>query len=107
MATPIIITNLAVENISSLPSKCFESETLSFELHATGFGFVQNEAFKRIEVARPRRLSQHLYRVAVARVPTEPNAIGTEVDILRMILTCQRRGDETHNMHPRPAAVAR
>jgi hypothetical protein len=39
------------------PFKCFESEALSFELHATGFGFVQNEAFKRIEVARPRRLS--------------------------------------------------
>ena len=75
MATPIIITNLAVD-ISSLPSKCFESETLSFELHATGFGFVQNEAFKRIKVVRPRRLSQHLHRVRVARFPTEPNAIG-------------------------------
>src|SRR6516225_11466877 len=102
MATPIIITNLAVD-ISSLPSKCFESETLSFEFHTTCFGFVQNEAFKRIEVARPRRLSQHLYRVGVARVPTEPNASGTEVDILRMILARQRRGDETHNVHPRPA----
>ena len=52
------------------------------ELHATGFGFVQNEAFKWIDVARPRRLGQHLRRVCVARFPTEPNSAGTEVDIL-------------------------
>jgi len=76
-------------DISSLPSKCFESETLSFELHATGFGFVQNEAFKRIKVARRRRLSQHLYRVGVARFPTEPNAIGTEVEWVPIRRRCR------------------
>src|SRR5262249_59422749 len=75
------------------------------ELHATGFGFVQNEAFKWIDVARPRRLSQHLRRVCVARFPTEPNSAGTEVDILRMILAGQWRGGETHNKQPSPAAI--
>jgi len=55
---------------------------LLIELHATGFGFVQNEAFKWIDVARPRRSGQHLRHVRVARVPTEPNSAGTEVDIL-------------------------
>src|SRR5262249_53446175 len=51
-------------------------------LHATGFGFVQNEAFKWIDVARPRRLGEYFRRIRVARFPTEPNSAGTEVDIL-------------------------
>ena len=55
----------------------------------TGFGFVQNEAFKRIKVVRPRRLSQHLHRVRVARFPTEPNAIGTEVEWVPIRRRCR------------------
>jgi hypothetical protein len=44
MAIPAKLANLPVD-ISPLPSKCSDCEFLAFELHATGFGFVQNEAF--------------------------------------------------------------
>src|SRR5580704_6458449 len=80
-------------------------DALPLGYHAPRFGFMQDEAFERIERMGPRRLLQHAHRVGVSGLPTEADAARAEIDVFRMILSRQRRRQQPHHMHAGDAAI--
>ena len=57
--------------------------------------------------ARPRRALDHPPRVRVARLPARADAGRREVDVLRMILAVELRGNQPRDVHRRAAAPRR
>src|SRR5271166_4165186 len=68
-------------------------------------GFVQNEAFQRVGLLHPRRAGKNLLRVLVTGPRACPNARRTEVDVLGMVFSIESWRQQTHDVHPRQAAI--
>src|SRR3954447_21248222 len=79
----------------------------AFADHLPGGGVMQDEALDRIEGMCPGSLRQYADGVGIARGPARADAFGTEVDVLAMVLSRQRRGQQPHHMHAGGAAISR
>ena len=69
------------------------------------YQFVQNYAFHRIEFILPGSSFQNSRRVGITRVPSHPDALRAEIDVLGVTLVFESRSQQRHDMHAGNAAV--
>ena len=65
---------------------------------ASNCRFMDLNAGKRIDLAVPRLLFDHLLDILIAGLPTLPDAGDAKVDVLGMILVVEAGGEQTHEM---------
>src|SRR5207237_3776249 len=58
--------------------------------HFAAACLVQDETLERVERAAPRGLLERFHRMAITGFAALPNALGTKVDVLRVILKFER-----------------
>ncbi len=72
-----------------------------------GHRVVDHHAVRRIDPRRPRRALHHPLRVGVSRLPAGADAGRREIDVLRMILALELRGNQPRDAPPRNPLTSR
>jgi hypothetical protein len=65
------------------------------------------EALDGIDLSFPRGVHEHSARIAIAGRPSRADAFAAEVDILGVVLSFERRGEEPDNIYARQASMTR
>src|SRR5260370_28643515 len=97
-------------NLASASRKSFrpESATNIIACHDTaGVNLVEDETLSPVDFLVPRHFQERARRIRASRFPAGADALGTEVDIFRMVFAGKRRCQTPHKMHPGHAAVCR
>src|SRR3569832_28023 len=76
-------------------------------LHDAGVGFVQNEAFDRVDGFSPGFCLQHALRVGITGVPARTDSVRAEIDVARVVFAMHLRRKQANHMHAGKAAIAR
>src|SRR5574338_1372989 len=68
---------------------------------------MDEDASQRIDLAIPGLLLDRAPHVVVAGLPAPADAIGTEIDVLGVVLAIEPRGQQPNQMHGGAAAIGR